>query len=249
MAPSPRYARARGKIHCPHGNDRTSATKRQRRSHAPSSNDDGHRYQRAGRPGCAGRRGAADPIPADDEILVAVAAAGVNRPDVMQREGKYPPPPGAPDIPGLEISGVVARTGRDVSRWREGDQVVALVPGGGYAEFCTVHESNALPLPKPLTLVEGRGLPETTFTVWHNVFQRGGLRPGEWLLVHGGSSGIGTTAIQLAKAFRGPGDRHRRLRREMRRGQAARRRRHGQLQADGFRRGRSPRPPAAAAPT
>jgi putative PIG3 family NAD(P)H quinone oxidoreductase len=141
------------------------------------------------------------PIPADDEILVAVAAAGVNRPDVMQRKGQYPPPPGAPDIPGLEIAGLVARTGRNVSRWREGDSVVALVPGGGYAEFCTVHESNALPLPKQLTMVEAAGLPETTFTVWHNVFQRGGLRPGEWLLVHGGSSGIGTTAIQLAKAF------------------------------------------------
>ncbi len=141
------------------------------------------------------------PIPADDEILVAVAAAGVNRPDVMQRKGHYPPPPGAPDILGLEVSGVVARAGRDVSRWREGDNIVALLPGGGYAEFCTVHETMALPLPKGLTLVEGAGLPETTFTVWHNVFQRGLLRRGEWLLVHGGSSGIGTTAIQLAKAF------------------------------------------------
>ena len=141
------------------------------------------------------------PIPGDQEILVAVAAAGVNRPDVMQREGKYPPPPGAPDIPGLEIAGVVARRGRDASRFQEGDKVVALVPGGGYAEFCTVDEMNALPLPKGLTLVEGAGLPETTFTVWYNVFQRGGLRPGEWLLVHGGTSGIGTTAIQLAKAF------------------------------------------------
>jgi NADPH:quinone reductase len=141
------------------------------------------------------------PIPGDEEILVAVAAAGVNRPDVMQREGKYPPPPGAPDIPGLEIAGVVARAGKEASRFKEGDQVVALTPGGGYAEFCTVHETNALPLPKSLTLVEGAGLPETTFTVWHNVFQRGGLRPGEWLLVHGGSSGIGTTAIQLGKAF------------------------------------------------
>ncbi len=141
------------------------------------------------------------PIPGPDEILVAVAAAGVNRPDVMQRKGQYAPPPGAPDIPGLEISGLVARIGRDVSRWNEGDAVVALVPGGGYAEFCTVHESTVLPLPEPLTLVEAAGLPETTFTVWHNVFQRGGLRPGEWLLVHGGTSGIGTTAIQLAKAF------------------------------------------------
>jgi NADPH2:quinone reductase len=141
------------------------------------------------------------PIPGDDEVLIAVAAAGVNRPDVMQRKGQYDPPPGAPDIPGLEISGVVARAGRDVSRWKEGDNVVALVPGGGYAEFCVAHESNALPLPRPLTLVEAAGVPETTFTVWHNVFGRGGLRPGEWLLVHGGTSGIGTTAIQLAKAF------------------------------------------------
>ena len=141
------------------------------------------------------------PIPGDDEILIAVAAAGVNRPDVMQRKGQYPPPPGAPDIPGLEVSGAVARMGKDVSRWKAGDHVVALLPGGGYAEFCTAHEALALPLPKGLTLVEGAGLPETTFTVWHNVFQRGLLRRGEWLLVHGGSSGIGTTAIQLAKAF------------------------------------------------
>lgn len=141
------------------------------------------------------------PVPADDEILVAVAAAGVNRPDVMQRQGKYPPPPGAPDIPGLEIAGLVAQVGKDVSRWKEGDPVVALVPGGGYAEFCTVHETTALPLPEPLTLVEGAGIPETTFTVWNNVFNRGRLRPGEWLLVHGGTSGIGTTAIQLGKAF------------------------------------------------
>ena len=141
------------------------------------------------------------PIPGDSEILVAVAAAGVNRPDVMQRKGQYPPPPGAPDIPGLEISGIVARTGSGVTHFKEGDEIVALVPGGGYAEFCTVDESTALPLPEPLTLVEGGGIPETTFTVWHNVFERGGLRPGEWLLVHGGTSGIGTTAVQLAKAF------------------------------------------------
>jgi putative PIG3 family NAD(P)H quinone oxidoreductase len=141
------------------------------------------------------------PVPGEGEILIAVAAAGVNRPDVMQRKGHYPPPPGAPDIPGLEVSGVVARCGSGVERWKEGDQVVALVPGGGYAEYCTVHETNALALPEPLTLVEGAGLPETTFTVWQNVFQRGALRRGEWLLVHGGTSGIGTTAIQIAKAF------------------------------------------------
>jgi putative PIG3 family NAD(P)H quinone oxidoreductase len=141
------------------------------------------------------------PVPSEGEILIAVAAAGVNRPDVMQRKGHYPPPPGAPDIPGLEVSGVVARLGRGVERWKEGDQVVALVPGGGYAEYCTVHGTNALPLPELLTFAESAGLPETTFTVWQNVFQRGALRRGEWLLVHGGTSGIGTTAIQLAKAF------------------------------------------------
>ncbi len=141
------------------------------------------------------------PVPGEGEILVAVAAAGVNRPDVMQRKGQYPPPPGAPDIPGLEIAGVVERLGPGTSRFEEGDEVVALVPGGGYADYCTVHETNALPLPRALSLIEGAAVPETTFTVWHNVFERGGLRPGEWLLVHGGSSGIGTTAIQLAKAF------------------------------------------------
>jgi NADPH:quinone reductase len=141
------------------------------------------------------------PIPGDGEVLVAVAAAGVNGPDVAQRKGRYPPPPGASDIPGLEIAGIVVRAGSAATRFKEGDEIVALVPGGGYAEFCTTHESTALPLPPPLTLVEGAGIPETTFTVWHNVFQRGALRPGEWLLVHGGTSGIGTTAIQLAKAF------------------------------------------------
>jgi NADPH2:quinone reductase len=141
------------------------------------------------------------PEPGEGEILIAVAAAGVNRPDVMQRKGHYPPPPGASDVPGLEVSGVVAKCGPSADRFKEGDQVIALVPGGGYAEFCTAHESNVLSLPEPLTLVPGAGVPETTFTVWHNVFQRGALRRGEWLLVHGGSSGIGTTAIQLAKAF------------------------------------------------
>jgi NADPH2:quinone reductase len=141
------------------------------------------------------------PKPGDGEILVAVAAAGVNRPDVMQRKGQYPPPRGASDIPGLEISGVVAERGPGASRFEVGEEVVALVAGGGYAEYCVTPEITALPLPEPLTLVEGAGLPETTFTVWHNVFERGGLRRGEWLLVHGGTSGIGTTAIQLAKAF------------------------------------------------
>lgn len=141
------------------------------------------------------------PIVGEGEVLIAVAAAGVNRPDVMQRKGQYPPPPGASDVPGLEISGMVAEVGEGVTRYRKGDEVIALVAGGGYAEYCVAPEGTTLPLPEPLTLVEGAGIPETTFTVWHNVFERGGLRPGEWLLVHGGSSGIGTTAIQLAKAF------------------------------------------------
>jgi putative PIG3 family NAD(P)H quinone oxidoreductase len=141
------------------------------------------------------------PVPGPGEILLKVAAAGVNRPDVFQRLGRYPPPPGATDIPGLEVSGVVARSGEKGSRWKEGDRVVALLAGGGYAEYCLVHESSVLPLPTDLSFVEGAGLPETTFTVWHNVFQRGRLSRDEWLLVHGGTSGIGTTAIQLGKAF------------------------------------------------
>jgi putative PIG3 family NAD(P)H quinone oxidoreductase len=141
------------------------------------------------------------PVPGAGELLIAIAAAGINRADVMQRKGHYPPPPGAPDIPGLEVSGVVAEVGRGVSRFKVGDQVVALLTGGGYAEFCVAHEATVLPLPEPLTLVEGGGVPEAAFTVWHNVFQRGSLRPGEWLLMHGGTSGLGTTAIQLAKAF------------------------------------------------
>jgi NADPH2:quinone reductase len=141
------------------------------------------------------------PTPGEGEILVKVAAAGVNRPDVMQRMGQYPPPKGAPDIPGLEIAGTVAACGSGVTRWGEGDQVMALVVGGGYAEYCLAHESHALPVPQNLTLIEAAGIPETFFTVWHNVFERGALRSGETLLLHGGSSGIGTTGIQLAKAF------------------------------------------------
>jgi len=141
------------------------------------------------------------PVAGEDEVLIAVAAAGVNRPDVMQRKGQYPPPSGASDVPGLEVSGLIARVGEGVTQFRKGDEVIALVTGGGYAEYCVAHAKTTLPLPEPLTLVEGAGVPETTFTVWHNVFERGGLRPGEWLLVHGGASGIGTTAIQLAKAF------------------------------------------------
>ena len=141
------------------------------------------------------------PAPGAQEILVKVAAAGVNRPDVAQRRGHYPPPKGAPDIPGLEIAGTVVACGPQVARWKVGDTVAALVPGGGYAEYCLVHEDNALPIPAGLSLIEAAALPETYFTVWHNVFQRGALQPGEVLLVHGGTSGIGTTAIQLAKAF------------------------------------------------
>src|SRR4029079_14593637 len=140
------------------------------------------------------------PKPGAGEILVKVEAAGVNRPDVMQRQGLYPPPPGAPDIPGLEIAGEVVALGDGVRRWKLGDKVMSLVVGGGYAEYCAAHEDHALPLRK-LSGVEGGGIPETFFTVWHNVFERGGLKKGETLLVHGGSSGIGTTAIQLAKNF------------------------------------------------
>jgi putative PIG3 family NAD(P)H quinone oxidoreductase len=135
------------------------------------------------------------------EILIRVRAAGVNRPDVAQRKGAYPPPPGASDLPGLEVSGEVAALGEGVARWRVGDAVCALTPGGGYAEYAKVHESNALPLPAGFTFTEAAALPETFFTVWHNVFERGALKSGETLLVHGGSSGIGTTAIQLASAF------------------------------------------------
>lgn len=140
------------------------------------------------------------PGPGAGEILVKVAAAGVNRPDVMQRMGLYPPPPGAPDIPGLEIAGEIVALGSGVKRWKIGDRVMALVVGGGYAEYCLAHESHALPV-STLSMVEAAAIPETFLTVWHNAFERGGLKSGETLLVHGGSSGIGTTAIQLAKAF------------------------------------------------
>ena len=141
------------------------------------------------------------PMPGQGEILIRVRAAGVNRPDVAQRKGIYPPPPGASDLPGLEAAGEVAAVGPGVARWRVGDTVTALTPGGGYAEYVVVHGSNALPIPHGFTFTEAAALPETFFTVWHNVFQRGGLKAGESFLVHGGSSGIGTTAIQLAAAF------------------------------------------------
>lgn len=141
------------------------------------------------------------PVPKAGEILVKVKAAGVNRPDVLQRQGAYPPPPGAPDTPGLEIAGEVVALGEGVKRYEAGDRVCALVPGGGYAEYAVVHEDNALPVPPGLSFTEGAAIPETFFTVWTNVFDRGALKEGETLLIHGGSSGIGTTAIMLAKAF------------------------------------------------
>jgi len=141
------------------------------------------------------------PKPGAGEILVKVAAAGVNRPDVMQRMGLYPPPQGATDIPGLEIAGEIVAVGPGVARWKETDKVMALVVGGGYAEFCLAYESHALPVPAGLSLIEAAAIPETFFTVWYNTFERGRLAAGETVLIHGGSSGIGTTAIQLATAF------------------------------------------------
>lgn len=141
------------------------------------------------------------PSPADDEVLIKIAAAGVNRPDVLQRRGQYPPPPGASDIPGLEVAGSVAALGKQVNSLSIGDKVCALVTGGGYAEYCTAPASVCLPIPNGLTFIQAAALPETFFTVWSNVFERAKLAAGETLLVHGGTSGIGTAAIQLAKAF------------------------------------------------
>ena len=143
----------------------------------------------------------ARPEAGDGQILIKVTAAGVNRPDILQRQGGYPPPAGAPLTPGLEIAGEVVALGQGVGRYKLGDMVCALVPGGGYAEYAVVAQENALPVPAGLSMIEAAAIPETYFTVWTNVFQRGGLKAGETLLVHGGSSGIGTTAIQLAKAF------------------------------------------------
>jgi putative PIG3 family NAD(P)H quinone oxidoreductase len=140
------------------------------------------------------------PRPGPDEILVAVRAAGVNRPDLLQREGRYPPPPGASEVPGLEIAGTVAARGSDALRFEVGDEVCALVSGGGYAEYCAVPEVQALPIPAGASFEEAAAIPETFFTVWTNVFQRGRLAAGESILVHGGAGGIGTTAIQLAAA-------------------------------------------------
>jgi len=141
------------------------------------------------------------PTPGDGEVLVRVAAAGVNRPDVQQRKGLYPPPPGAPSIPGLEIAGEVVALGAGVDRWTIGDKVCALVPGGGYAQYAVANAGLCLPVPDGMDMIEAAGLPETLFTVWSNVFQRGGAKAGEWLLVHGGTSGIGTTAILLGTLF------------------------------------------------
>jgi NADPH2:quinone reductase len=141
------------------------------------------------------------PSPAEGEVLIRVAAAGVNRPDVLQRLGGYPPPPGASDIPGLEIAGEVVGLGAGVTGLRPGDEVTALVTGGGYAEYCCAPAAQCLPYPKGFSALEAAALPETYFTVWSNVFDRAELKPGERFLVHGGSSGIGTTAIQLAAAF------------------------------------------------
>ena len=141
------------------------------------------------------------PRPGKGEVLVKVAAAGVNRPAVLQRRGMYAPPPGTTDLPGLEIAGTVAALGEGVSRWKLGDQVCALVAGGGYAAYCTAPEPQCLPIPRGLDAVQAACLPETVMTVWTNVFERGRLAPGETLLVHGGTSGIGTTAIQMAKAW------------------------------------------------
>jgi NADPH2:quinone reductase len=141
------------------------------------------------------------PTPKPNEILVKVAAAGVNRPDVLQRQGLYAVPPDASDLPGLEIAGEVVACGAKATRWKVGDKVCALAHGGGYAEYCVVPEVQALPLPKGLSPIEAASLPETFFTVWSNVYDRGRLKAGETLLVHGGSSGIGVTAIQIAKAM------------------------------------------------
>jgi len=140
------------------------------------------------------------PVAGPGQVLLRIKAAGVNRPDIVQRDGHYPPPPGAPDILGLEAAGEVAATGDGVTRWKIGDAVTALLPGGGYAQYAVVDERHALPVPKGLDFVKAAALPETMFTVWSNVFERGHLRRGEAFLVHGANSGIGVTAIQLAKA-------------------------------------------------
>lgn len=165
------------------------------------------RYDACGRNFRSGRAGGSQTLHAPcadtkaDEIVIKLSHAGVNRPDALQRAGLYNPPPGASDLPGLEGAGEVVALGAAVSDWRVGDQVCALLPGGGYAEYVATPAAHALPVPKGMSLKEAACLPETFFTVWSNVFMRGGLQAGERFLVHGGSSGIGTTAIQLARAF------------------------------------------------
>jgi putative PIG3 family NAD(P)H quinone oxidoreductase len=141
------------------------------------------------------------PAPGPDEILIKVMAAGVNRPDVAQRQGHYPPPPGASDLPGLEVAGEVVALGSNAKRHKLGDKVMSLVAGGGYAQYCIAQDGQAMAVPPALTIAEAGATPETLMTVWHNVFERGALKAGETLLIHGGSSGIGTMAIQMAKAF------------------------------------------------
>ncbi len=141
------------------------------------------------------------PIPGPNEILIKVAAAGVNRPDVAQRSGSYPPPPGASDLPGLEVAGEVVALGEGCHKHKLGDKVMSLVAGGGYAQYCIAQDAQAMTVPPSLSMLEAGATPETLMTVWHNVFERGRLQPGETILIHGGSSGIGTMAIQLAKAF------------------------------------------------
>ena len=156
------------------------------------------------------------PEPASGEALIRVAAAGVNRPDAIQRAGNYPPPAGQSDLPGLEVSGEIVALGDGASGVSIGDTVCALTPGGGYAEYCIAPASHCLPVPDGISATDAAGIPETSFTVWHNVFQRAYLQKGERFLVHGGSSGIGTTAIQLAKAFGAESVHNRRIAREMR---------------------------------
>jgi NADPH2:quinone reductase len=141
------------------------------------------------------------PKPGPGEVLIKVAAAGINRPDLAQRSGSYPPPPGASDLPGLEVAGTVAAVGEGALGLSEGDAVTALTPGGGYAEYCVTPAAHCLPIPKGFDMIKAAALPETYFTVWTNVFMRGALQPGETLLVHGGASGIGTTAIQIAREW------------------------------------------------
>lgn len=166
--------------------------------------NDRHRYIRIEQPGAPEVMQLAEgprPLPGPDEVLIKVAAAGVNRPDVLQRRGVYPPPPTASPILGLEAAGTVVAIGREVAQWQVGDSICALTPGGGYAEHCVAPAAHCLPVPAGLSMIEAAALPETAFTVWGNLFRRGRLAAGETVLIHGGSSGIGSTAIQFAKAF------------------------------------------------